>query len=196
MVLLLAILAGALWVLIPAYVANALATLPGGRGPSMDLGRSWPRDGRRVLGASKTWSGFLAGVLGGMLVGLIPSELILIAPPSLQIVPRFGTSLMGSLFPLFLLSAGAMSGDALGSFLKRRWNYASSAPAPLLDQWPFLLVPMALLGFADPSLFLSAFWPGPLGGLLVLAWVLLLTLFLHTAFNWVGYFIGTKKVPW
>ncbi len=192
---LLVLFASSLWVLIPAYVANAAATLSRGKGPAMDGGRVW-RDGRRLLGASKTWLGFFVGSLVGVAAGSVQAWLILIAPPSLQLVPAFAGTWSGAFLPLFLLGFGALSGDALGSFLKRRLGRQSSAPFPLLDQLPFLLLPMLLLGIATPSLFVRAFWPDPLQGLLAVSWVLLLTLFLHTSFNWVGYFIGAKRVPW
>lgn len=192
---LLEVYASALWVLIPAYVANAAATLSLGKGPRMDLGRTW-KDGRPVLGSSKTWLGFFVGSLVGALVGMIEAWLILLAPPPLQLVPEFASTLPAALLPCLLLGFGALTGDALGSFIKRRRGRPSSSPVPLLDQLPFLLVPMALIALATPSLFLEAFWPSPLFGALAIAWVVLLTLFLHTSFNWVGYFVGTKRVPW
>lgn len=193
---LLELFASSLWVLIPAYVANACATFSRGKGPRMDGGRVWPADGRPLLGTSKTWLGFFVGSVSGVLVGSLQAYLILIAPPSLQLVPKFGSTFELSLLPLLLLGFGALTGDAVGSFVKRRRGTDSSAPAPLLDQLPFLLVPMLLLGICTPGLFAQAFWPGVVPGLLTVSWVLLLTLFLHTAFNWVGYFIGTKRVPW
>lgn len=193
---LLLLFASSLWVLIPAYVANAAATLSRGKGPAMDGGRIWARDGRRVLGSSKTWLGFFVGSLIGMAVGLFQAWLVLLAPPPWKLVPAFGADLLASLLPVALLGFGALSGDAIGSFFKRRFGRDSSAPFPVLDQLPFLLVPMLLLGVLTPTLFASAFWPGLIPGLLTVAWVLLLTLFLHTSFNWVGFFIGAKRVPW
>ncbi|MCI4349723.1 MAG: CDP-archaeol synthase, partial [Thermoplasmata archaeon] len=57
----LAVPARVLWVLLVAYIANATATIPKGRGPPMDFGRIWRWDQRRILGPSKTWSGYLFG---------------------------------------------------------------------------------------------------------------------------------------
>lgn len=195
MVLWLLAMAGALWTLLPTYVANACAPLSFGVGPKMDLGRKW-KDGRLILGTSKTWSGFFIGGLMGLIVGLIEEYLILLAPPSLQLVPFFSSSMEGAVIPLIMLSFGAMAGDAVGSFAKRRIGVTSGGRAPLLDQLPFILVPMLLVGAAYPALFTAAFWPAfPLGAFIV-AWVLILSLFLHTSFNWVGYFAGLKRVPW
>ena len=180
-----------LWVLLPAFVANAIATIPGGRGPPMDFGRTWARDGRRILGTSKTWSGFLFGGFVAMPVGLLEAWLILLAPPNLALVPRLAATVAAAVPVVALLTFGAMSGDALGSFVKRRLGRPSGARTLLLDQLPFVLVPIAL-GFAlYPSLFVPVFvsWEGVL-------WLLVYTLGLHAFFNWIGYKAGLKKVPW
>jgi CDP-2,3-bis-(O-geranylgeranyl)-sn-glycerol synthase len=190
------VMAGSLWVLIPTYVANAFATFSGGRGPALDFGRTWPVDGERILGPSKTWLGVLLGTLSGLLVGLLLAQLILWAPPSLALVPRFGATLAASFPALLILAGGALGGDALGSFFKRRLGFRSSESVPLLDQVPFVLVPLLLLALLDPRLVAAALGGSPFLETISVAWILLLTLFLHTAFNWVGYFIGAKKVPW
>ena len=46
----------ALWLILPAYVANASAVLVGG-GTPVDSGKNW-KDGKRILGDGKTWRGF------------------------------------------------------------------------------------------------------------------------------------------
>ncbi|MGP8077983.1 MAG: CDP-archaeol synthase [Thermoplasmata archaeon] len=180
-----------LWLLLPTYVANALATLPRGRGPPLDLGRIWRRDGRRVLGPSKTWSGFLAGSLFAMPVGLLEAWLILLAPPNLALVPRIAATVLAAVPVVALLTFGAMTGDALGSFVKRRLGRASGSRTFLLDQLPFVLVPVALGLVLYPGLFGGVFlrWEAVI-------WLLAYTLGLHAAFNWVGYWAGLKKVPW
>ena len=180
-----------LWVLLPAYVANATATLPRGRGPSMDFGRLWSRDGRRVLGPSKSWSGFLFGGFVAMPVGLLEAWLILAAPPSLQLVPHLAPTLLAAVPVVALLTFGAMIGDALGSFVKRRLGRESGARTLLLDQLPFVLVPIGVGLLVDPALFVGVFvsWEG-------VFWLLVYTLGLHAFFNWVGYKAGLKKVPW
>jgi CDP-2,3-bis-(O-geranylgeranyl)-sn-glycerol synthase len=134
------LLAG-LWGLPPAYFANALETLPRGRGPPMDFGRIWRGDGRRILGPSKTWSGFLVGGFVALPFGLIEAGLILAAPPDWKLVPVLAPSLLAAVPVVALLSFGAMGGDALGSFVKRRLGRESGSRAVLLDQLPFVLVP-------------------------------------------------------
>jgi CDP-2,3-bis-(O-geranylgeranyl)-sn-glycerol synthase len=180
-----------LWLLLPAYVANALATIPRGRGPPMDLGRVWKRDGRRVFGPSKTWSGFLFAGFFAIPVGLLEAWLILMAPPDLQIVPQLAPSVLAAVPVVAILTFGAMTGDAFGSFLKRRLGRESGSRTIFLDQLPFVLVPIALGVVFYPSLFVSVFfrWEAVL-------WLLVYTLGLHAAFNWIGYKAGLKKVPW
>jgi CDP-2,3-bis-(O-geranylgeranyl)-sn-glycerol synthase len=180
-----------LWVLTPTFIANAMATLPGGRGPPMDFGRNWPWDGRRILGTSKTWSGFLFGTLFAMPFGLFMAWLYLIAPPSLQVVPTFGPSVLGAVPVVLLLGGGALVGDALGSFVKRRLDRASGARTLLLDQLPFVLVPVVLGLLFFPATFVPAFWNWE--GVI---WLAIFTLGFHAAFNWIGYMLGLKKVPW
>ncbi len=179
-----------LWVLTPVFAANALATLPRGRGPPMDFGRTaW--DGRRLLGPSKTWAGFWCGTLLAVPIVLLEAWLILHAPPDLQLVPAYASSVVAALPVAFLLGGGALVGDAAGSFVKRRLGLGPGARAFGLDQLPFVAVPVALGLALDPSVFVPVFFSWE-----ALLWVLVLTLGLHALFNWVGYRAGLKRVPW
>jgi len=180
-----------LWLLLPAYLASAFATLPRGRGPPMDFGRTWPGDGRRLLGPSKTWSGFLVGATLAVPFGLLEAWLILIAPPNLALVPRWGPSVLAALPVVALVAYGAMTGDALGSFLKRRLGLGSGSRALALDQLPFVAVPIALGLALYPAVFVPAFvsWEA-------LLWLLVFTFGLHALFYLIGFHAGLKKVPW
>ncbi|RMF18652.1 MAG: CDP-archaeol synthase [Gammaproteobacteria bacterium] len=80
-------------------------------------------DGQRLLGESKTWRGLLAGILAGMLGG-----------------PLVGlTWTQGGLFGLV-----SLLGDALTSFLKRRFGWPPHHQAPVLDQSLEVLLPLWL----------------------------------------------------
>jgi len=88
-------------------------------------------DGRPLLGPSKTWRGLAAA-----LVLTTPAALLLGLPAA-----------VGA-----LLGAGAMAGDALSSFIKRRLGIASSGRATGLDQIPEALLPLLLVaGMLDLS---------------------------------------------
>src|SRR5690606_6647640 len=77
-------------------------------------------DGRALFGATKTWR----GLVGSML-----------ATTSLAVLLGLGWRVG------LLVAAGAMLGDLLSSFSKRRLGFASSARAPGLDQLPEALLP-------------------------------------------------------
>jgi CDP-diglyceride synthetase len=96
-----------------------LALLRRRRGRPLDGGRLWI-DGRPLLGASKTWRGLGASAVATALVA-----------SALGLGWHSGV----------LVAAGAMSGDLLSSFVKRRFGLASSASRPVLDQLPESLIP-------------------------------------------------------
>lgn len=131
----------AFWYILPAYFANASPVLVGGGRP-IDGGRVW-RDGRRLLGDGKTWRGFIGGVLIGTLVGIV----------QYFITPDFYGSLETAVKLAFLLSFGALIGDLVGSFIKRRANLPRGYPAIGLDQLGFLI---SALAFAYPVKTLSS----------------------------------------
>ncbi|MBX3639375.1 MAG: CDP-archaeol synthase [Nitrosomonas sp.] len=81
-------------------------------------------DNKRLLGNAKTWR----GLMGSLLITSLSALMI-------------GYDLETGL----LVASGAMGGDILSSFLKRRLGIHSSARAPLLDQIPESLVPALLL---------------------------------------------------
>jgi CDP-2,3-bis-(O-geranylgeranyl)-sn-glycerol synthase len=106
----------------------------------LDGGR-YLRDGNRLFGASKTWRGMVAAVVASVLAAL----------------------LLGLSWPVGLvLGAGAMAGDLLSSFCKRRLGKPSSSRATGLDQLPESLLPLLL---CQPLLDYS-FWVIPLLALL------------------------------
>ena len=162
----------ALWYILPAYVANAAPVLVGGGRP-IDGGKRW-RDGKRLLGDGKTWRGFIGGVAIGTLVGLI----------QYFITPEFYGSLETAVKLAFLLSFGALVGDLVGSFFKRRANLPRGAPAIGLDQLGFLI---SALAFAYPVKTLSS------GQIIFL---LVVSPFIHWGANYLAYRLGWKSVPW
>ncbi|BAD86308.1 hypothetical membrane protein, conserved, DUF46 family [Thermococcus kodakarensis KOD1] len=162
----------AFWYILPAYFANASPVLVGGGRP-IDGGRVW-RDGRRLLGDGKTWRGFIGGVLIGTLVGIV----------QYFITPDFYGSLETAVKLAFLLSFGALIGDLVGSFIKRRANLPRGYPAIGLDQLGFLI---SALAFAYPVKTLSS------GQIIFL---LVVSPFIHWGANYFAYRMGWKSVPW
>jgi len=120
-----AIAIGAITVLLVLLlVANGtpvvLTRLLGGRGAyPIDGGRRW-RDGRPLLGRSKTWRGLVGAVAATTLAGWL-----------LGVGAGIGA----------VVALTALAGDAASSFTKRRLGVASSGPAFGLDQVPESLLP-------------------------------------------------------
>ncbi len=170
----LVLLAQAFWLIAPAYAANAFPPLLKGKMP-IDCGKSL--NGNRILGDGKTIEGTIGGIIFGVLVG------------SLQIlgynyIPK-ELGLGAMTLPLaLLLSAGAISGDIIGSFLKRRLHIESGRPLFPVDQLDFLLFSLLLA-----SLITSI-------NVWVAVVLVIFTPLIHKIANIIGYFIGVKKNPW
>ncbi len=182
----LALIELALWLGLPAWIANSTPVVFGGGRP-IDGGRVF-RDGRRVLGSGKTIRGFVAGVFFGTLAGLVQSTLAPYLKPILDQYVTVTIEMERILFMTvpfaFALSFGALLGDSVGSFFKRRVNIRSGGPAPILDQLGFILVAL-ICG----SLILQPSYP-------YVVLLLVLTLAIHWFSNAVGYVLGFKEHPW
>lgn len=152
----------ALWLALPAYIANASALLVGG-GMPIDFGKNW-RDGKRILGDGKTWRGFVTGAFVGMTCGF-----------GLSVVAKFANmsdfAFLGlndfTGFPLmipiiFSICFGALLGDIVKSFFKRRIGRARG------EDW----IPFDQLDFIVGALFLSFLM------------ALFLQIFYFTSYNW------------
>jgi len=177
----------AFWSLLPAYVANPMAVLFGG-GTPLDFGRTL-RDGRRLLGDGKTWRGFAGGIASGFVLGLILQGIASLASPRLS----FGEwpVVLGI---LILLPFGALLGDLLGAFVKRRLGLERGARAPGLDQYDFLIGTVLVLLLLAPSWWVARFWAGD--GIWGLGFIILITPALHRVVNVIGFRWGRKREPW
>jgi len=181
-----ALLELAVWVGLPAWVANSTPVILGG-GMPIDRGRVL-RDGHRLFGNSKTIRGFVAGVICGTLTGAAQAFVAPFLEPILAlyvvVTPEMETALLMNLSAAFLLSIGALTGDLLGSFFKRRANIKSGGPSPMLDQ----------LGFVIVALIAGSFFLQPAPQYVQL--LILITLCVHWLSNALGFIVGLKKHPW
>jgi CDP-2,3-bis-(O-geranylgeranyl)-sn-glycerol synthase len=177
-----ALVAGALWAMLPAYVPNNAAVLVGGGRP-IDGGRTWR--GRRLLGDGKTWRGTAGGVLAGVGLALALDAL---RGPAAALV---GAPLPG--FPLAAavgLAAGAMAGDVAASFCKRRIGRTRGSPVPVVDQLDFVAGALLFAALLAPAWFQRTFTPAAVGVVLVATPVL------HLGTNAIAYALGLKDEPW
>ena len=172
----------AFWAMLPAYVPNNAAVLAGGGRP-IDGGRSW--GGRRLLGDGKTWRGTAAGILAGVALAAVLTLFAADARAATGIaVPAFTPAAALS------LAAGAMLGDVLASFLKRRTGRERGAMFPGLDQLDFVVVSLPLTALVATDWFRTVFT------LEVILVVVVLTPVLHVATNVLAFKLGLKNEPW
>ena len=157
----------AIYIAVPAYVANSTPVVLGGGAP-IDRGRRLI-DGRRILGTNKTIKGFAYGLLLGSLAGLV--EAVLFANYALISVG-------------VIASLGALLGDLFGAFLKRRLDIAPGNPLPVVDQLDFIL---GAILFAHPLLNVTV------GAVLILV---IATVPIHLLSNAVAYMLRLKSRRW
>lgn len=212
----------ALWIFLPAYAANMAPVFiakifPGWTAP-VDGGRVG-KDGHRLLGAGKTWRGFVGGALLG---GMVALGIALVAPwpipgvlegwdygyaPDAPCSDASGDRICQTVLvhphppPLIFLFGAVMGfmalvGDAVKSYFKRRMGKESGAPWFPFDQLDFVV--FGLLGMLIASPLLPAGWVlhALLDDWVVLATLFVLTPLLHLLVNRLGYWLGLKKVPW
>lgn len=171
-----------LWAMLPAYLPNSAAVVLGG-GPPIDGGRTL--GGNRLLGAGKTWRGTVGGWAAGATLAVLLNQL-----------NGSATDLLGLDLPWFPAAAvlalplGAMLGDMVASFLKRRTGRARGRPVPGLDQFDFVVGALVLTILAAPDWFTTVFTTP------VLAVVLVVTPVLHLGANVTAYLLELKDEPW
>lgn len=151
----------AIYYYLPAYFANGMPIVFGGGFP-LDFGKNWS-DGRRLFGEGKTFRGLLFGIVVGTLA--------------------IGT-IQGNLKLALFMSAGAILGDLVKSFVKRRLNYMPGEKFFPWDQIDFLI---------GATLLSSLVKIPPLG---YVAAIFILTPAIHALTNYGSYLLKLKKVPW
>ncbi len=159
--------------IMPFYVANSSAMLLGGKTP-LDLHKKFS-DGTRVLGSGKTFKGTFFGLLMGFLTSVLIN--FFFNSFTLSLTPNY--VLLG-----FLVSFGALLGDVVASFFKRRSKIKQGTEVLLLDQLDFVFGAIILGSIVYvPSFFEILF-------------ICVLTLFVHKFGNWVAFKFKLKNVPW
>ncbi|MEM2991523.1 MAG: CDP-2,3-bis-(O-geranylgeranyl)-sn-glycerol synthase [Halobacteria archaeon] len=175
-------LAKTIWLMLPAYLPNPAAALFGGRTP-IDLGKHF-LDGKRILGDGKTFQGLISGTACGIAIGIAQHYLAeKVNMPDFGDYPIF-------LQVVFLLSFGALLGDLLKSFFKRRLGYERGAKLPVVDQLDLVLGAWMLALIFARDWFLANF------NVYIILTAIIITPLLHRIVNVIGYKIGAKREPW
>ena len=145
---------------LPSYVANSTPVVLGG-GPALDGGEMWS-DGKPILGPNKTIRGGITGIISGTLLGF----------------------LQGNLIGGFAQATGAILGDLLSSFYKRRRDYLPGSSMPLIDQLDFIIIAVILSYPFQATDLASAFI------------IMVITIPIHYGTNYVAWLLKLKKNPW
>ena len=165
----------AVWFILPAWIGNMLACTFGGGNP-IDGGRIFI-DGRPLLGKGKTVRGLFVGISSAVCVAVLQSF----------IDYEFNPVIFG-----LLTGGGAMLGDILKSFFKRRLNIKSGRPFPPFDQLDFIVGALAVYYILGPHV-LNSFYPLAWHAILI---IVVLTPLAHLSLNVLGYKLKLKDVWW
>lgn len=171
-----------LYFILPAYFSNGGALAFGG-GTPIDFGKCDSK-GNRWIGDGVTWRGLIAGTVIGIITGALQGYLAPFILPKVApfLITPIITDVNSGILVGFLLGFGALIGDAVGSFLKRRIGIGRGKPAPILDQLDFIVVAII---FVCPVVEVN--W-------IFIAIALILTLIIHLIANGGAYLLGLKDV--
>lgn len=153
-------IAETIYMYLPAYLANAAPVILGGGRP-LDGDQTW-LDGRPLLGDHKTIRGTISGLAVGILIGIAQQN------------PLKGT----------MLSIGAIGGDIIVSFIKRRIGLKPGALLPVADQMGFIILAVALASFVEPTT-----WDR-------VVTILIATVPIHFLTNVFAWLLKLKSDPW
>jgi CDP-2,3-bis-(O-geranylgeranyl)-sn-glycerol synthase len=204
-----------LLLIVPAYLSNASMVITGGGRP-IDGGKFF-RDGRRILGDHKTVNGLKGPLYFGIPISFMLFLLFIILwEPIKDLITQalgegqyllyndfkvFQYYFIGGEFPMnflvliiriILASYGAVIGDLIGSFLKRRFDIKSGAPFWIVDQLDFALIALLFIvipSFISPTIFL-------LPDIYIFIFLIIITPAVSIIANIVAYLAGLKSVPY
>ncbi len=171
---------------IPIYIANSFATLTltipyiKEWNTPIDLGMSWKE--KRILGNGKTFRGLLFGTFFAILSGIL--QYYLSQRINFYYIDYRNKQLSFFLVTSFLLGFGALLGDMIKSFFKRRVGIKRGQPWPPFDQLDFLIggtLLYSLYSIPDFKIVLTLFIITPIG---------------HLISNIIAYKLKLKNVWW
>ncbi len=169
-----------LWFLLPAGLANMAPVLVKGYFKKMavpiDLNKKFK--GRPVFGPNKTWRGIIFGIIFALIFFAIQKWLY--QYPFFKKLSLINYNEI-SLFFGFLLGLGAVLGDLIKSFFKRRLGIGSGKPWIIFDQIDWMV---GALIFS--SLIYLPSWS-------IIITLLILALILHPLVNYIGFLLKMKE---
>ncbi len=184
-----------LWLILPAYIANGCAALLGG-GIPIDFGKNY-RDGKRIFGDGKTWRGLILGILFGMIGGFSLSIVAkIITPTDYNFISFEKLDFTG--FPImipiiFSISFGALFGDIVESFFKRRFSIERGKDWIPFDQVDFILGVLFLVFIVSSLLQAAKLTEGNWFFNTFSVWHIVFLLFVTPFFHVLGNFLNNKR---
>ena len=171
-----------IYFMLPAYFANMAPVLAKNMFRKLTLPIDFNiRIGKNaVLGKNKTYRGLVAGILVAIIIAYIQfflNENNILA--DLALVDYSNWLLIG-----FLLGFGAMFGDMVKSFVKRRFGLKPGTPFVPFDQLDFVF---GSLIFIYPVARLS---------MEKMAIILFISFILHMVINHIAFYTGIRKERW
>ena len=163
-----------LWFIAPAYAANAFPPLLKGRKP-IDSGMKFGK--YRVFGDGKTIEGTMGGIAFGIFFGFIQIYFQTMIPAELGLLQM-------TLPIITLLSVGAILGDLVNSFFKRRFGIQRGERVSIINRLDFLF----------GALILS--YPVVRIGWEYVLILLIITPIMHKLANLLAFALNIKKVPY
>lgn len=174
------------YLLLPVYLANIGATVSikfdflNFISAPIDGGKNFGKN--RLLGEGKTWRGLIVGSVFAMIVVWLQTYLssrYYFNNLSLLDYSEINLWLLG-----LISGTGALLGDLIASFFKRRLGLTRGASLPFIDQWDYItsyFLLLALLTRLNITIIVIAY---------------LMTLILHPLSNLLAYRLKLKKVWW
>jgi len=163
-----------IWFFLPAYVANMAASVFSIKLLARPISE-------KLFGSHKTYSGFFIGTILAMLVSTLQN--ILFKIDFFRNISLFDYS-QNYLLIGFLLGFGALFGDTIKSFFKRRMGILPG------ERW----IPFDQIDYTFGAILLSFFiWQPSISFILV---SLIFNFLMHILFNYIGFWLGIRKSAW
>lgn len=172
-----------LYFMVPAYAANMAPVLAMGilKWLAVPVDFNARFMGKPLFGKHKTWRGIVVGTAAGMLVFLAQKWLFRFSFFSGNSIIDYSSA---ALWVGFLLAVGALAGDLVKSFFKRRVGVKPGMPWIPLDEIDYSI---GAIAFAS-----IIFFPGWAEA----AAIVIASALLHIAANHFAFYTGIRKEKW
>ena len=181
------LIAKSLYLMLPCYLANSSPVL------SKNLLKSLAKPidggmkfrGQPILGSHKTWRGLIMACITGIMVFVLQKYLYSFGFfKDLSIIDYDTMFSSYSVLPGFLFGFGAILGDAVKSFFKRRAGIESGGRWIPFDQLDFIVGALVMMSFI---------YVPPLENIIV---IVIFTPLIHITSNHLAFYLKIRKEKW